>query len=104
MNLSIVIPCYNEEESLPATLKRVFAVAEPLCERLEVLLVDDGSRDRTWDCIARASQSNPSVRGLRLSRNFGHQVALSAGLHAATGDRIFIIDADLQDPPSCSPR
>jgi dolichol-phosphate mannosyltransferase len=99
VKLSVVIPCYNEQESLPATLKRVLGVAASISDEVEVILVDDGSRDATWQCIADAAEADMRVRGIRLSRNFGHQIALSAGLHAATGDRIFIIDADLQDPP-----
>jgi glycosyltransferase involved in cell wall biosynthesis len=104
VKLSVVIPCYNEQESLPATLKRVLSVAQPLCNQIEVVLVDDGSRDATWHFIAEAAQVDPRVRGIRLSRNFGHQIALSAGLYAAQGDRIFIIDADLQDPPELLPK
>lgn len=99
MKLSVVIPCFNEQESLSATLKRVMSVAEPICQEVEVVLVDDGSKDSTWPIISTAAAGDSRVRGIRLSRNFGHQIALSAGLYAATGDRIFIIDADLQDPP-----
>ena len=104
MKLSVVIPCFNEEESLPATLERVLGVVKPVCKDFEILLVDDGSRDATWVCISRASAADERVRGIRLARNFGHQIALSAGLHAAQGDRIFIIDADLQDPPELLPK
>ena len=99
MKLSVVIPCFNEEESLPATLERVLGVVKPVCKDFEIILVDDGSRDATWACISKASAGDERVRGIRLARNFGHQIALSAGLYAAQGDRIFIIDADLQDPP-----
>jgi dolichol-phosphate mannosyltransferase len=99
MKLSVVIPCFNEEESLPATLERVLGVVKPVCKDFEIILVDDGSKDATWLCISVASRADARIRGIRLARNFGHQIALSAGLHAAQGDRIFIIDADLQDPP-----
>jgi dolichol-phosphate mannosyltransferase len=99
MKLSVVIPCFNEEESLPATLERVLGVVKPVCKDFEIILVDDGSKDATWACISKASHADGRIRGIRLARNFGHQIALSAGLHAAQGDRIFIIDADLQDPP-----
>jgi len=99
MKLSVVIPCFNEEESLPATLERVLGVVKPVCKDFEIILVDDGSKDATWLCISAASRDDARIRGIRLARNFGHQIALSAGLHAAQGDRIFIIDADLQDPP-----
>jgi len=89
MKLSVVIPCFNEQESLSATLKRVLSVAEPICHEVEVVLVDDGSKDSTWQIISTAAAGDSRVRGIRLSRNFGHQIALSAGLYAAIGDRIF---------------
>jgi len=69
----------------------------------EIVLIDDGSSDSTWEIIRKESIKNSLVRGIRLSRNFGHQLALSAGLQAARGERIFIIDADLQDPPELLP-
>jgi dolichol-phosphate mannosyltransferase len=80
-------------------LERVLGVVKPVCKDFEIILVDDGSKDATWLCISVASRDDARIRGIRLARNFGHQIALSAGLHAAQGDRIFIIDADLQDPP-----
>jgi dolichol-phosphate mannosyltransferase len=80
-------------------LERVLGVVKPVCKDFEIILVDDGSKDATWLCISVASRADARIRGIRLARNFGHQIALSAGLHAAQGDRIFIIDADLQDPP-----
>ena len=107
MKLSVVIPCFNEEASLPFTLERVINAANTAKESMgdyEIILIDDGSTDLTWELIKGACLNNPSVRGIRLSRNFGHQVALSAGLQAATGERIFIIDADLQDPPELLPK
>jgi dolichol-phosphate mannosyltransferase len=100
MILSIVIPMFNEQESLPATLTRVLHVAEPLCPNLEVLLVDDGSRDGTWDCIASASDNDKRLRGIRLSRNFGHQVCpLRRSAFLSRGIGFLSTDADLQDPP-----
>lgn len=99
MFLSIVVPCFNEEEALPSTISRILAAVKPITDSFELILVDDGSRDGTWQIIRQVSSCTPSVRGLRLSRNFGHQIALSAGLKSATGERIFIIDGDLQDPP-----
>jgi dolichol-phosphate mannosyltransferase len=99
MKLSIVIPCYNEEKVLEMTIQRVLDVANTCSPRFELILIDDGSQDGTWNVISKATRLNTSIRGIRLSRNFGHQIALSAGLQSAHGDRIFIIDADLQDPP-----
>jgi len=107
MKLSVVIPCFNEEASLPSTLERVINTANTAKESMgdyEIILIDDGSTDLTWGLIKGACLNNPFVRGIRLSRNFGHQVALSAGLQSATGERIFIIDADLQDPPELLPK
>lgn len=98
-SLSIVAPCYNEEEVLPEFVRRVTDVLETLSHPYEILLVDDGSSDRTWPLIAEAAAENPRVRGIRLLRNHGHQLALSAGLHETRGDLVVAIDADLQDPP-----
>jgi len=101
--LSVVIPCFNEEATLPSTIVRVIDAVKRVVSDYEIILVDDGSRDCTWELIRNAIVKNSSMRGMRLSRNFGHQIALSAGLQAARGERIFIIDADLQDPPELLP-
>lgn len=103
IQLSIVVPCMNEEESIPALVDRLVQVIEPWKRRAEIILVDDGSTDATWDKIQQAARRVPQVRGLQLSANRGHQVALTAGLEAAHGDRIFMLDADLQDPPEILP-
>lgn len=76
---------------------------EPWKERAEIILVDDGSSDETWAAMEAAHKRHPVVRGIRLSANRGHQIALTAGLEAATGARIFMLDADLQDPPEILP-
>lgn len=102
-SISVVVPCFNEEDVLGATLTRLRAVLDAVGESYEVVLVDDGSRDRTWALIDTAAHSDCRVRGLRLSRNFGHQAALTAGLARARGQQILIIDADLQDPPELLP-
>ncbi|MGI9394204.1 MAG: glycosyltransferase family 2 protein [Boseongicola sp.] len=99
MQLSIVVPCMNEEPVLGSLVQRLRQAVEPWKEDYEIVLVDDGSTDNTWEEIARAAEQAPMVRGLRLSANRGHQLALTAGLEAAKGDRIFMLDADLQDPP-----
>ncbi len=97
--LSIVIPCYNEAESLPHTLETLLpALESAVGERWRVLLVDDGSADATFALIADAHRCDPRVQGIRLSRNFGHQAALAAGLAFASGAHVGVIDADLQDP------
>lgn len=99
MYLSIVVPCMNEEESIPGLVERLSQVIGPWKDSSEIILVDDGSTDGTWAAIQAARHAEPRVVGLRLSANRGHQVALTAGLEAARGDRIFMLDADLQDPP-----
>jgi len=94
------MPCFNEEAVLGETCRRVLAAAtEAVGGDFEVIFVDDGSKDRTWTLIGEMAETHGPVRGLRLSRNFGHQAALTAGLEAATGAHILILDADLQDPP-----
>ena len=98
--LSIVIPCYNESEVLSALYERVTAAAEGVAGwDYELVLVNDGSADDTRAQIEALSRRDGRVVGVFLSRNHGHQLALTAGLDIARGDRVFIIDADLQDPP-----
>ncbi|HEX6841321.1 MAG TPA: glycosyltransferase family 2 protein [Stellaceae bacterium] len=98
--LSAVVPCYNEEEGLALFYGRLSAACAACAgDAYEIVLVDDGSSDRSWSVITLLAEDDPHLVGLSLSRNFGHQHALSAGLSFARGDRIFIIDADLQDPP-----
>ena len=98
--LSIVAPCFNEVEGIAEFARRTTAAARNVVgEDFELLLVDDGSHDGTWNWITRLANSDPRISGIRLSRNFGHQAALTAGLSAAKGNRILMIDADLQDPP-----
>ncbi len=99
--LSVVSPCYNEEESIGELYRRLVAacrdVADP--DTYEIVLVNDGSRDSTWERMQELARQDRHVVAVNLSRNHGHQLALSAGLSVCRGDRILIIDADLQDPP-----
>lgn len=99
LQLSIVVPCMNEEPVLRDLVQRLSRAVEPWKDDCEIVLVDDGSTDNTWEEITKAADYEPRVRGLKLSANRGHQLALTAGLEAAAGDRIFMLDADLQDPP-----
>ncbi len=101
--LSVVIPCKNEEEVIAETTERVSRACEATGSQWELILIDDGSTDRTWAAILQLQKASPNIIGLRLSRNFGHQKALCAGLTYSTGDRILILDADLQDPPELLP-
>jgi dolichol-phosphate mannosyltransferase len=97
--VSVVVPCFNEEANVPLLYARVAAVFAALPHALELVLVNDGSRDTTEAVITQLAQHDPRVVGVMLSRNFGHQAATTAGLDQATGDAVVLIDADLQDPP-----
>ncbi|MFN7020963.1 MAG: glycosyltransferase family 2 protein [Phycisphaerales bacterium] len=99
MKLSIIIPCLNEEANLRTLHERLTRVASAASEDHELIFVDDGSRDRTLGLLRELAASNPRVRYVSFSRNFGHEVAVAAGLDRATGDAAVLIDADLQDPP-----
>lgn len=101
---SVVIPVYNEQENLPELMGRLTAVFQQLAESYEILFVDDGSTDGSRELIRQQAAANPSVRGLFLSRNFGHQAAIGAGLEFARGEAIVAMDADLQDPPEVIPQ
>jgi dolichol-phosphate mannosyltransferase len=100
LRLSVVVPCFNEEHGLDELLRRVVAACEACVGGdHEIVLVNDGSSDRTWRVMAQLSAQDDHIVAVNLSRNYGHQIALSAGLSLCRGDRVFIIDADLQDPP-----
>jgi polyisoprenyl-phosphate glycosyltransferase len=102
--LSVVVPCFNEEESLAELHRRVSAAArEAVGEGYELVLVNDGSRDATWRVMQALAANDPHLVAVNLSRNHGHQLALTAGLEICGGERILIIDADLQDPPELLP-
>lgn len=102
--LSIVAPCHNEEEVIGEFHRRLRAALAGLPERLEIIYVDDGSRDRTPAILRDICARESDVTVLRLSRNFGHQMALTAGIEHASGDALAIIDTDLQDPPEIIPQ
>lgn len=103
--LSVVIPCYNEQDGLAELHRRVTeACAALLGDDYEIVLINDGSPDRTWEIIHELAGQDAKVVGIDLSRNHGHQLALTAGLSYCEGERILVIDADLQDPPELLPR
>ncbi len=97
--ITIVVPFLNEKENLPVLLERVAGVFATRQEDWELLLVDDGSTDGSAEWAVAQAQANRHVRVVRLSRNFGHQLAITAGLDRADGDAVVVMDADLQDPP-----
>ena len=99
IDLSIVVPCLNEEKLVSKFFSRAKAAADKVTDRWEIVMVDDGSTDSTWDAIREHHRKNGRIKGLRLSKNHGHQTALTAGLKASTGARVLVIDSDLQDPP-----
>ncbi|MCP3446160.1 glycosyltransferase family 2 protein [Bradyrhizobium sp. CCGUVB14] len=97
---SIVVPCFNEQEGVAHLVERCRASAAAIFgDNYEIILIDDGSTDNTWDMIHGEITKCGQVTGIRLSRNFGHQIALTAGLAAVNGSVVLVIDADLQDPP-----
>jgi polyisoprenyl-phosphate glycosyltransferase len=100
LSLSIVVPCYNEEACLGELHARLTRAARQVAgTSYEIVLVNDGSRDRSWEMMQAIASTDPHLVAVNLSRNHGHQLALTAGLDLCAGDRILIIDADLQDPP-----
>ena len=96
---SLVVPAHNEEGVIEELVARLTVVMDALDGEAEAILVDDGSRDRTYELMLAAASADPRFRLVRLSRNFGHQIALTAGVDLAAGDAVIVLDADLQDPP-----
>lgn len=96
---SIVIPCLNEQDNIPVLLERLTGEMQQICDH-EIIIVDDGSTDRTLEVLREQGAKYPSLRYVSLSRNFGHQQALKAGLDRASGDCVIMMDADLQHPPA----
>ena len=101
--LSIVIPLYQEAGNFAETLQTIIYIIKSLQVTYEIILIDDGSTDHTWQVIVCQHQQNECVKGLRLSRNFGKESALAAGLEYANGQAIIVMDGDMQHPPSLIP-
>ena len=95
----MILPIYNEQESLPDLLDKLVKVFDELEDTYEIICVDDCSTDQTWSLIEKRHQSNANIRGLRFLRNFGHQLAVYAGIKNCRGDYVGVMDADGQDPP-----
>jgi glycosyltransferase involved in cell wall biosynthesis len=104
IELSVVAPVHNDQECLAELHSRLTVVIGSLTSSYEIILVDDGSHDASWEAIEALSQEDPRVRGVRLSRNFGQHFAITAGLEASRGERVVVMDSDLQERPEEIPR
>lgn len=104
MSISLIVPAYQEERLIGSSLREIRVRAIETGEPFEIVVVDDGSSDGTWGAIQRAREDVPEIVALRLSRNFGKEGAIAAGLDAATGDACIVLDADLQHPPALIPQ
>lgn len=102
--ISIIVPCYNEEEALPLFYKEVNKVSETMDEDFEFIFVNDGSSDKTLEVIKNLAKLDERCKYINFSRNFGKEAAMYAGLELSTGDYVTLMDADLQDPPSLLPK
>jgi polyisoprenyl-phosphate glycosyltransferase len=103
VELSIIAPLFNEEEVLPLFLKEVIRVCDTTKKEYEIILVDDGSKDKTFELAEEEAKKNKKIKVVRFSRNFGHQPAFGAGLNLAQGDMVVTMDGDLQHPPKLIP-
>lgn len=101
--ISVVVPAFNEAAQLPHTIGAVLGVLRKTGLRHELIIVDDGSRDETWDQLSRLTEKEPGLRAVKLSRNFGKEAALCAGIDEVRGDACIVMDADLQHPPELIP-
>ncbi|WP_108650420.1 glycosyltransferase family 2 protein [Dongshaea marina] len=99
-SISLVVPVYNEQESIESFIEAIDQELEPLKERLEIVFINDGSKDATREAVEQAIEKDPRITLVNLARNFGKEAALTAGLHHAKGDAVVPMDVDLQDPPS----
>jgi len=102
--ISLVVPAYNEAECIGLGIARIQGVLEKVGQAFEIIVVDDGSHDATWEAIMASSKASKTVKGVRLSRNFGKEYAICAGLDAAMGDAVILLDADMQHPPELIPK
>ncbi|UCC39062.1 MAG: glycosyltransferase family 2 protein [Candidatus Aminicenantes bacterium] len=104
MDISIVIPVYNEEKNLPELYKRLFRIIKRLKKSCEIIFVDDGSTDESFEILKKTNRRNENVKVIKFSRNFGHHIAISAGLDHSRGNAVVLMDGDLQDPPEEIPK
>jgi len=103
--IAIIVPCYNEAESLPEFIRQTAAVCQSLPADFRIICIDDGSIDGTYEIVQKCADSHAEIKiqGIRFSRNFGKEIAISCGLHHSNTDAVIIMDADLQDPPDLIP-
>src|SRR3954468_13211118 len=101
--VSVVVPIYNEQENLPALRQRMTAALDSTGDPWELILVNDGSKDPSPEMMRQMHAEDPRIKAIYFSRNFGHQPAVTAGIHHASGDCVILIDGDLQDPPELIP-
>lgn len=102
--ISIIVPCYNEEQAIPFFYDEITKIAEEMKNNFEFIFINDGSKDKTIEVIKQYSKKDKQVKYIHFSRNFGKEAAMLAGLKLSTGDYVAIMDADLQDPPSLLPQ
>jgi glycosyltransferase involved in cell wall biosynthesis len=102
-HLSVVVPVYNESSLIKELVKRVKANVKLITEDFEIILIDDGSYDQTWELIESEASQEKRIKGIKFSRNFGHHYAITAGLHNAIGEWVVVMDGDLQDRPEVIP-
>ncbi len=102
-SISIIIPLYNEEEVIEVLFERLESVAQSLSEQIQIVFINDGSKDRSWSIIESYKPNHFNIKAIDLSRNFGKEAAISAGLDEADGAAVILLDADLQDPPELIP-
>jgi dolichol-phosphate mannosyltransferase len=101
--MSVVIPVLNESSLIEELVKRVTTNLKKITEDFEIIIVDDGSQDKTWDLVEKESRNETRIKAIKFSRNFGHHYAITAGLHRANGDWVVVMDGDLQDRPEVIP-
>lgn len=101
--ISVVLPVFNEEKGIAEVYRRVKDVLSGMALSHEIIFVNDGSRDRSWSSILELTRQDPAVKAVNLSRNFGHQIAITAGVDMSAGETVVIMDSDLQDPPELIP-
>jgi glycosyltransferase involved in cell wall biosynthesis len=103
VHLSVVIPVFNESSLIDELIKRVVANVKLITDDYEIIIVDDGSQDNTWNSIENEAKSESRIKGIKFSRNFGHHYAITAGLHNSNGEWVVVMDGDLQDRPEVIP-